>query len=393
MSVVTFQNPGEINMVAATTFGYHDKNTPNAIGYFGTGMKYAIAIVLRLGGSITIYSGTKKHVFGLADPDNPALDFKVITMNKKAQGWTTRMGIKWEVWQAFRELYCNAKDEQGYATNRRLKPEAGKTTIVVEGIEAFTECFEKRSAFFLETNPIVTAAGVEIHNGKSNGIYYRGILVGQFEHNAEFTYNITHPLTLTEDRTLKYSWEPNGLIANAWMKLQDRPQLVERALTSGRESFEGRLGYQTGADPSEQFMDIVSEIRRGPNSGLLNDSAREVHDKFMVGSSRDPEAVAEVLPHEKKALEVALATIARMEVIPNLDAYPIIIVNSLGTGVLGKAHNKRIFLSRRAFEWGQDTLTGTLFEEFCHVALGMADESRDFQNFLINQIARLAGKR
>ena len=62
MSKVYFKNNGEIDIDAVTTFGVSVKDE-GAIGMFGTGLKYTISVILRLGGKITIYSGEEKYNF------------------------------------------------------------------------------------------------------------------------------------------------------------------------------------------------------------------------------------------------------------------------------------------------------------------------------------------
>ena len=66
MKSVVFQNPGVIDAVSITTFGVSSKNDKStAIGFFGTGLKYAIAVILRTGGNITIYSGDSVYDFSV----------------------------------------------------------------------------------------------------------------------------------------------------------------------------------------------------------------------------------------------------------------------------------------------------------------------------------------
>jgi hypothetical protein len=48
-AIVVFENPGEIDAAAIRTFGVSVKEGENPIGFFGTGLKYAIAILLRTG--------------------------------------------------------------------------------------------------------------------------------------------------------------------------------------------------------------------------------------------------------------------------------------------------------------------------------------------------------
>ena len=54
--MITFHSPTILPIEAATTMGVSVKESDNAIGKFGTGLKYAIAGVLRLGGTIAMTS-------------------------------------------------------------------------------------------------------------------------------------------------------------------------------------------------------------------------------------------------------------------------------------------------------------------------------------------------
>ena len=68
---ITFQNPGEIDIRGATIAGLSAKVGDSPIGKFGTGLKYAIASILRWGGEVTIYSGTDCYIF-----ESEAIDFR-----------------------------------------------------------------------------------------------------------------------------------------------------------------------------------------------------------------------------------------------------------------------------------------------------------------------------
>ena len=47
----------------------------------------------------------------------------LITMNEKPMGITTELGKKWELWQAFRELWCNL-------TNFLSNPEENSSALL-----------------------------------------------------------------------------------------------------------------------------------------------------------------------------------------------------------------------------------------------------------------------
>ena len=63
--MIVFQNPGLIDLAAVITMGVSVKEGDTPIGFFGTGLKFAIATILRNGGGIELYRGGDKHVFGI----------------------------------------------------------------------------------------------------------------------------------------------------------------------------------------------------------------------------------------------------------------------------------------------------------------------------------------
>ena len=59
MNKIIFRNKGVIDPKSIVTFGVSSKTGSNSIGFFGTGLKYAIAILLRNKCSFTVYAGKK----------------------------------------------------------------------------------------------------------------------------------------------------------------------------------------------------------------------------------------------------------------------------------------------------------------------------------------------
>lgn len=384
---VSFQNPGVIDLDAAMTFGVSAKVTSNPIGFFGTGLKYAIAVILRNGGKVVINAGGKTNTFSLAKRDSRGTEYQEVLMSGKQMRFSTNLGRNWEPWQAFRELYCNVKDEGGEATNRPLKARPGFTTITVSGWEAFDKAFEERNKFFLEDRkPIFKGAHVEMFRGSTNGIYYRGILVGQLpDHNSAYTYNITSYVMLTEDRTMKYPHQFQQAIA-ATMLTMSNEELLKDMLMSERETAEGRLSFDhVGIDPSETFLNVVQELRRGPECGKVNKNALDVLDK--VRPVADGTVAVELTTSQSAQLEKALGLLEKR--FPDIRRVPLIPVSTLGSGVYGLARKGKMYISLRCFEAGLVQLVGTIFEEYSHVTKDFRDESRDFQNYLINLVAQM----
>lgn len=385
---ISFQNPGIIDIQAAMTFGVSAKVTNNPIGYFGTGLKYAIAVILRNGGKVTINAGNKTHTFTLAKRDSRGTEYNEVLMSGKSLHFSTNLGRNWKAWQAFRELYCNTKDEQGEVVNRPLRGRPGFTTIVVSGWEEFDRAFEERNKFFIaeDRRPIFSGSYCEVYEGETNGIYYRGILVGTLPEGkmSKFTYNLRTYVALTEDRTMQYPHQFGVAVACAAMYMGSNKNLLEDILTAGREYNESQLPFsQCGLDPSEDFLDTVMNLRSGPRAGLVSMNAIDLLNKARPVTD-DTEAV-KLTDAQQKDLATALGVLERR--FPDIRSVPLIPVSTLGAGVYGLARRGKMYIALRCFEAGLTQLIGTIFEEYSHVTKDFRDESRDFQNYLINLVA------
>lgn len=109
----TFYTPNPIPIEALTTFGVSAKECDNPIGYFGTGFKYATAVILRAGGRVTVHNGPDTYAFSARPKEIRGQSFNIIHMNDQPLSFTTDLGKNWEMWMAFRELYSNTLDEGG----------------------------------------------------------------------------------------------------------------------------------------------------------------------------------------------------------------------------------------------------------------------------------------
>ena len=103
--MIVFQNNGLIDLRAVRTVGLNAKpKTDNPIGEFGTGLKLAIAVILRHGGEVTLYRGNQPYNFGVKYTKFRGEPCELITMNGEELGFTLNYGKNWKPWQAFREL-------------------------------------------------------------------------------------------------------------------------------------------------------------------------------------------------------------------------------------------------------------------------------------------------
>jgi hypothetical protein len=386
MSVI-FRNKGVIDPKSITTFGISSKENASAIGFFGTGLKYAIAILLRLGCSIRIISGGKEYNFGTREVKIRVDNFKLITMNKRSLGFTTELGKTWQLWQAFREIYCNCKDEHGDVFECAQLPDLSvaddETAVIVEG-SAFAEIWRNRSTIVLpDMEPIIKTDGVEIYPGASNFVFYRGIRAYQLDRPSKHTYNITRATELTEDRTIKYTWDVTSPISQSILECSNS-ELIESAVTSVKENFEHSLSFNNSV-PSETFANIVGELARSYKP--VSESAVSAVRTFAHHKLQQEGVSMKLSEIDQERLTIAIDFCKSIGF--DVDAYPIVVSEFLGENVLGAAVDGKIFVSTRTFMMGTKMLAGTLVEEYIHLRHGLWDCSRGLQNFLFDTICSL----
>ncbi len=257
---VIFRNKGLIDLRGVTTFGVSVKDCTNPIGYFGTGLKYAIAICLREGCEVVIWRGKEKYVFETREGKMRGQTFDWIYMNGQELAFTTDLGKDWPLWAAYRELYCNTYDEPGASVGvvaTRLG-EGGWTTIVVRG-KAFKEVYDIRGTIILETKPLYKLPGLEIHEGENVGqyLYYRGIRVQKLPKPALYNYNLTNTIALTENRTLANHYDIHKALSGGVTKSKFMG-LIRRILEAGENYFESTIDYTWQFNqPGHTFNEVM----------------------------------------------------------------------------------------------------------------------------------------
>lgn len=248
--MIVFENQGEIDIRLAMLIGVNVKETANPIGFFGTGLKYAIACLTRWGEDLTIQSGQNEFTFESEAATIRGRDFGILQMRSRLDcaqlGFTTDLGKQWEPWMVYRELWCNAQDETGasaYETDRAPAAKAGLTRVIVNGPK-IVEAHAERDRFILNKETrrhLHTVPGLEIYEGASNSIFYRGIAVQKLGKPSLYTYNITETLWLTEDRT-SGSWQTDPIIARGLSQLEDT-SMLDATILAPADALESRLDY------------------------------------------------------------------------------------------------------------------------------------------------------
>lgn len=380
--MIIFQNPGLIDLAAVTTMGVSVKEA-GAIGYFGTGLKFGIATILRNGGEVTIHRGLDAHIFTADEITVRGEVFHRVCMNGEPLGFTTMLGRNWEPWMAFRELASNCRDEGGrYFKDGNWAAIDGHTTIAVH-CDALDAIWPARREIMLESDPILSNEVMDVHEGESAFVYYRGVQIFKAPRPLAYTYDLKEKMELTEDRTAKTWWDVEFALERGIGMIEDRHAL-RRMLTCGELYCEHHMDVPRWGSPSPLYREMARELALGSATEKnANPKAVAYARNAALKDMAEGEGVS-LEPAQAKMLEKAVAML-RAAAFP-VDDFPVIVCETLGPSIHGLAKDGRIFLSLLPFAKGTREVAATLLEEFAHLKSGESDCTRGFQNWLFDQL-------
>lgn len=389
--MIAFVNSGLIDLRAIYTFGWHVKETANPIGAFGTGSRYAIATLLRLGCNVLLYRGLDKYAFGMKKVSGRANStFDLIVMSgpdgeEKEMPFTSHLGKNWVAWEAFRELHSNALDENGYSYRASsYQPAPNQTAFVVEG-EAIEAAFNDRHKIFLDTKPLIVSEKMDVHEGSSEYAYYRGVRIFKLPRPSLFTYNLKS-LTygITEDRTLKSQCDLD-MNVNALVAATDHIDFLRSVLIASENSYEHHIHPWWAADPSPAFEEVYETLRKEGRAialtSLANATWKVKHKNLPLP---DPIVMTKI---QKKQLEKAVKFCKDLGW--NVEEYPIVVVPQARDGLMALAEGGKIVLTVGCFNQGTKIVAQAVLEEYLHLKYGFQDLTRPFQTHLFEQIITL----
>jgi hypothetical protein len=378
---VVFHSNTDIDPRSWSVVGMNAKpDNGSPIGYFGSGLKYSLAILLRSGHEVEIFSNGKHYVFGLVKTDFRGKEFEQVTCNGEPLPYTTEYGKNWEIEGAYRELVSNTMDEGGI--HFAGEPMDEGTSIVVRG-EEFAKMLARHEELFIgDREPIAKGSVVSILEGNGT-IFYRGVKVGTLPH-AGFSYEIHESIRLTEDRTVSNIYDIHYKVMNyICTKLKDKA-LIRRILMLPKGKWEHADERDYDWQWSPEFSEVVKEIWETNPAILPKKVQNQIRTKLpdVEFKSIETEDHLMAIEHAKEFLAKA--------------GYPvtgeILVVQNEDTNTVAFVHNGQIHLTERSFEKGLFDLVTTLFEEQMHI-IGYSDCTRTFQQFLIDQLITQTRKR
>ncbi len=205
---IKISNKKEIDINAFRLLGASTKRGDKTkIGYFGSGLKYAIAVLIRDKVKLKVYSGSDEIKINTVKKKFGDKNFDVIKFNNQLSSLTTDMGVDWKTWFAIREIYCNALDEGSCKVDvaNKMKAEKGNTIFFIEMNDKIKDVFKNWNNYFSDkrTDIIYEDGKNKVFIGGEKFVMYRkGIKVCEKPVESLFHYDLDE-MEINESRTVK----------------------------------------------------------------------------------------------------------------------------------------------------------------------------------------------
>ena len=421
---IKIQSQGTIDKNAFILMGASTKRDDKSkIGHFGTGLKYAIAYLLRNNIDFKIYSDYEEIKVTTKEVQFKGKTFQQIIIDDIPTSMTTDMGIDWKDWFVIREIYCNAIDQGDHeiTLTRNVKPVEGCTVFYIDS-EKFKEVIDNFDKYFSFNRPAVYQNKYgkvmkPIEPNKVN-IYRKGILVYTLEAKGVYDYDLSD-VEINESRIVSDTWQMKSKIKSLLATCDDLSvvSVVLNSLDVESNLLEGTLGSTyTGEKFNDVWFKAVDErtLVPGEYAGFWGEIIYKNRGKYLIL----PKDFCDMLVNEFKDLRILGNSLNRKEsylVIENKSErhtvmlkkalnflekaeyevrYPIEIVSFLDPSVRGLADREkaRILLSERLFEEGLKKLVAVIVEENEHLITYLEDETREFQNLFIYKFVTVLEK-
>lgn len=418
MKYIRIKNKGHIEPKALSLMGASTKAGDNTkIGQFGSGNKYAIAYFLRNGHEVRVFSGLEEIKIETKRETFRNSDFNVIYINGIPTSITTQMGKDWQFWQAMREIYCNALDEgeASFDFVNHIEPKNDETHFY---ITANSQAYEFVSNFdnYFSTNKKVlfecSVGKILEKTGDVANIYRKGIRCVETKANSIYDYDF-HDIPIDENRLVKYSFQVDEYIWKLIVRCNDKV-IIKKIMTNLQDNRYreanitdySNINFDVN-DFSKEFLEFISETKLAPFglSGLLTTeelaetciiptkiftairpyvNEENISNKFKISNKGKAYKITEPNPLQKKIIDDAMYFLseARFEI-----PYEIKFGICDDKRVMGLADHKEqtIIITDIGTENGISQVVSTIIEEYIHLKHKVNDETRSFQNAVINE--------
>lgn len=440
MEFLHILTPTLVDLRELFTLGLTSKAGGEKIGHKGSGLKFTLALLHRLGSSLTVRIGdrTLRSVVCNEVVRDTAHDFLFleegagriathITANAGSDTWS-------EPWFALRELVQNAMDEGGsyFTSDGDPVQPPGSTVMSIELTAALSDAWDRRHEWLNVRHPEI------IYRSDCPGLYYHGFRILE---RAEwlFSYDVTTILRrdqLSEDRQLRNA-DYGEMFRAILEKCPELPPVIYDFLTvaeaPANEDVKSLLdavysGMRHDVDQCGGFRLSILERKlcemHGEKIAFTHEGGAEGSEAYfakaagyavvelnhkairILGYSRKLVRTCNVLPEVKNRLTaakvVATDSVTRLKTALSRtrklrpDGCKVRVVQTIFEGdQLGACAfanvegNEVLLLKPHVEESDVDALTNTLIEEYVHLSSGAGDGSIRFEKALIKVIQDL----
>jgi hypothetical protein len=413
---IRIENNGEADPLAFHLLGASSKREDQTkIGFFGSGNKYALALLLRKKIDFKVFTGKTEIKFAVKELPFRGSTYNVITVDGQQTSLTTDMGPTWEDWFIIREFYCNAIDEGGekITVTDTFDPEAGKTTIFIEQTEELSKFFSQVDRYLLINKKMLEIqqtfyGAVGILEAKEHELilYRKGIRIYP-ENKLEslYRYNFDQ-IQITESRVAMYEHEIQERIAS-FFAVTTNETFIRNYIEHWQGTYEAEARWDYCNDPLSTTWYRILKGRRIYPENLAIDSgdfegksnslilpnrlayliSRQFKDIEVVGyDDKEKKSYEEVVMTDIESKAIVLAIKTLQEIGYPFDM-PVKVAHFFIDDVIAcyEPKDKTIYLARKHFTDNQEELQNTLLEEYFH-SKGQRDAQRSFVTFLIKEL-------
>lgn len=419
-SWLLIENKGEIDINALILMGGSTKrDSTSAIGFYGSGLKYSIALMIRKEIPFRIYAGTKEHVITTREIEFRDKKFKQILVNGQDTSLTTDMGPEWEGWSAVRETVSNSIDEgesNVVSATELLSPKEGYTRIYIQHHPEIAEVIRMWDRYFSfdRTDDLINVAAGRLYpqtdmEKESLLLYRKGIQCYSMKTQRSMYHYDLPTFKINESRVLSDTWDARRDICgflSTHATVEIATNILGNAFTGDHNYWEGNFEWKyygarvlsqnwrlaigdriiVNNDASGFYMKEMAEHKY---YRVSKDMARAIKETFtdvpVYGIGRDDNdslnwRELEETPKQKYMLKRAQEFC--QETGYNLN-YEVKIVEFDKVDTLGCAHDKTIYIAGKTFDKGMKEVVMTLIEENEHINTGLKDETREWCNHFI----------
>lgn len=412
---IKIENQGEIDINALLLLGATSKRGDDTkIGFFGSGLKYAIAVLLKNNIGFHIFAGEKEIKVTTVEENFRGTKVNVIKVNNRKTSLTTDMGPDWKAWFAIREIYCNAIDEGEHeiGITNEITPVKGKTIFFVKFDYQLAELFSNWNLYFSDKRQDIVAElpehGTTVFSGNKDKfiLYRKGVRCHEDRRKCLYHYDCTW-IKINESRTIDNLFDAQYNLPKVWGK-GATVEMISEFFNNYSDTVEKDFQWSNVSFYNKAWLEAINgrTLIIDSVAGFFMEELASNREKFLILPSTVVESLKSYfgnrvtvkgMSEEEKSgdKEVTISPEQVADITFAIDflkkggvdvTAPIKVWEFNDSDILGKARNGEIRLSTKVFKKGRREVIATVLEENCHLDSGYGDKTLRFQNFLMNML-------